>query len=164
MTLYEKWMKDAYTQDGRINEQIWQDYLPREQKIYETILSESISVIEGKLSELCQRFDMTPEYMVAFIDGINEVLPAPYNMEEITEDSDIKLVIDFATLYKKMVEYKAEHLYTLPQWDLIFDKERQKELYTEQKKSRTIVKGEKVGRNDPCPCGSGKKYKKCCGA
>ena len=75
MTLYEKWMKDAYTQDGRINEQIWQDYLPREQKIYETILSESISVIEGKLSELCQRFDMTPEYMVAFIDGINEVLP-----------------------------------------------------------------------------------------
>ncbi|HET8547583.1 MAG TPA: preprotein translocase subunit SecA, partial [Bryobacteraceae bacterium] len=28
----------------------------------------------------------------------------------------------------------------------------------------TVVKGEKVGRNDPCPCGSGKKYKKCCGA
>lgn len=26
-----------------------------------------------------------------------------------------------------------------------------------------IVKGEKIGRNDPCPCGSGKKYKKCCG-
>ncbi len=23
--------------------------------------------------------------------------------------------------------------------------------------------GEEVGRNDPCPCGSGKKYKKCCG-
>ncbi|MGH9545975.1 MAG: SEC-C metal-binding domain-containing protein [Terriglobales bacterium] len=22
----------------------------------------------------------------------------------------------------------------------------------------------KIGRNDPCPCGSGKKYKKCCGA
>ena len=27
-----------------------------------------------------------------------------------------------------------------------------------------IVKNGKVGRNDPCPCGSGKKYKKCCGA
>lgn len=28
----------------------------------------------------------------------------------------------------------------------------------------TVVRdGEKVGRNDPCPCGSGKKYKKCCG-
>ena len=27
----------------------------------------------------------------------------------------------------------------------------------------TIVNENKVGRNDPCPCGSGKKYKKCCG-
>jgi len=27
-----------------------------------------------------------------------------------------------------------------------------------------IITGDKVGRNDPCPCGSGKKYKKCCGA
>ena len=28
---------------------------------------------------------------------------------------------------------------------------------------KTVRKGQKVGRNDPCPCGSGKKYKKCCG-
>ena len=27
---------------------------------------------------------------------------------------------------------------------------------------RSVKKGPKVGRNDPCPCGSGKKYKKCC--
>ncbi len=32
-----------------------------------------------------------------------------------------------------------------------------------EKKSATVVKGKKVGRNDPCPCGSGKKYKNCCG-
>ena len=32
-------------------------------------------------------------------------------------------------------------------------------------KPQTVVRAEaKVGRNDPCPCGSGKKYKKCCGA
>ncbi|MFA6172037.1 MAG: SEC-C metal-binding domain-containing protein, partial [Patescibacteria group bacterium] len=29
-------------------------------------------------------------------------------------------------------------------------------------KPRT-AEGEKIGRNDPCPCGSGQKYKKCCG-
>jgi preprotein translocase subunit SecA len=29
---------------------------------------------------------------------------------------------------------------------------------------KTPVKSDKIGRNDPCPCGSGKKYKKCCGA
>jgi preprotein translocase subunit SecA len=26
-----------------------------------------------------------------------------------------------------------------------------------------LIRGPKIGRNDPCPCGSGKKYKKCCG-
>ncbi|MCK4260989.1 MAG: SEC-C domain-containing protein [Halanaerobiales bacterium] len=33
----------------------------------------------------------------------------------------------------------------------------------EEVKKEPIVKGEKIGRNEPCPCGSGKKYKKCCG-
>ena len=32
------------------------------------------------------------------------------------------------------------------------------------KKPTTVRAGAKVGRNDPCPCGSGKKYKKCCGS
>ena len=27
-----------------------------------------------------------------------------------------------------------------------------------------LIRSKKIGRNDPCPCGSGKKYKKCCGA
>ena len=31
-------------------------------------------------------------------------------------------------------------------------------------KATPVRKGKKVGPNDPCPCGSGKKYKKCCGA
>ena len=63
-----------------------------------------------------------------------------------------------------MVEYREEQLYTLKQWNNIFDETEQKILYTEQRNSRTVVKGKKVGRNDPCPCGSGKKYKKCGGA
>ena len=43
------------------------------------------------------------------------------------------------------------------------NEETRKELYKEQKRSGTIVKDEKVYPNDPCPCGSGKKYKQCCG-
>ena len=39
------------------------------------------------------------------------------------------------------------------------------EAYSDETKSKkTVVKKQKVGRNDPCPCGSGKKYKNCCGA
>ncbi|MBQ3223386.1 MAG: SEC-C domain-containing protein [Clostridia bacterium] len=33
----------------------------------------------------------------------------------------------------------------------------------EPEAKRPVRAGEKVGRNDPCPCGSGKKYKECCG-
>ena len=33
----------------------------------------------------------------------------------------------------------------------------------EELKRRPVKKSEKVGRNDPCPCGSGRKYKQCCG-
>ena len=62
-----------------------------------------------------------------------------------------------------MVGAKGAWLYTRPQWDALLTPERRKELYKEQKSSTTIVKDKKIGRNDPCPCGSGKKYKYCCG-
>ena len=42
---------------------------------------------------------------------------------------------------------------------------QQAQMAQEGEAVKTIVRaGPKVGRNDPCPCGSGKKYKKCCGA
>lgn len=40
---------------------------------------------------------------------------------------------------------------------------KRKEIRNDWRASKTIVREDKVGRNDPCPCGSGKKYKKCCG-
>ena len=68
-----------------------------------------------------------------------------------------------AVSYTHLVDAKADWLYELPQWEKIFDEETRKRLYREQKSSVTIRKPKKIGRNDPCPCGSGKKYKKCCG-
>ncbi|MFQ6114433.1 MAG: SEC-C metal-binding domain-containing protein, partial [bacterium] len=41
---------------------------------------------------------------------------------------------------------------------------RSDETTVRREKKQPVVVGEKIGRNDPCPCGSGKKYKKCCGA
>ena len=63
-----------------------------------------------------------------------------------------------------MVDAKATWLYSLPQWDGILTEEKRKELYHACKISGTVKReGRKVYPNDPCPCGSGKKYKKCCG-
>ena len=107
---------------------------------------------------------MELNYIVGFLDGINESLKEPNPIEDTTADTVVKLDIDLEKLYYNMVEAKAEWLYELPQWNTLLSVERRKELYREQKKSGTIVKNKKVGRNDPCPCGSGKKYKYCCGA
>jgi len=103
------------------------------------------------------------QIMVGFLDGINESLKEPNPIEEMDESTPVNLGFDKELLYKNMVDAKADWLYELPMWDNIFSEEQRKELYMEQKKSGTIVKGEKINRNDPCPCGSGKKYKKCCG-
>jgi preprotein translocase subunit SecA len=52
-----------------------------------------------------------------------------------------------------------------------FQRKKRKELEQarmagsgDRQQIQQVVRGEKIGRNDPCPCGSGKKYKKCCGA
>ena len=79
------------------------------------------------------------------------------------EDTEVSLAFDKELLYKNMVDAKADWLYELPQWDKIFTEEKKKVLYKEQKNARTIHVEKKVYPNDPCPCGSGKKYKKCCG-
>ena len=101
--------------------------------------------------------------MVGFLDGINESLKVENPIETMDEDTEVSLAFDKARLYKNMVAAKADWLYNLPQWKEIYTEEELKRLYKEQKESTTIRKEKKIGRNDPCPCGSGKKYKKCCG-
>ena len=109
--------------------------------------------------------ELWTETMTGFLDGINESLKGYENpIETMDEQTVVKIEIDPEKLYYNMVEAKAEWLYSLPEWDTILSEEKKKELYKKQKASGTIVKGAKVGRNDPCPCGSGKKYKKCCGS
>lgn len=164
MKLYEQWFRKAYTNEGQINAKLWDDFMPKEQKIYEYILNDKVQKIEGSIKELSEKFDMPVEYIVGFIDGLNDTQNPHIDVENLEETSNVCINIDFEVLYKKMVEYKADHLYNLPQWKSIFTEEQLKVLYRNQKNSRTIVKGEKVGRNEPCPCGSGKKYKHCCGA
>ena len=101
--------------------------------------------------------------MTGFLDGIDESLKTPNNIEEMTEDTEVSLDIDYEKLYMNMVGCNAEWLYTLEEWDNLLTPERRKELYKIEKTSRTVVKPPKVGRNDPCPCGSGRKFKQCCG-
>ena len=165
MALLQQWRDMAYDQqaDKAKLQQFWAIYFTKEKDIYAELLKNPDELVRGTVKELAEKFGVDIMTMTGFLDGINDSLKAPNPIEEMEEDTVVSLKFDKEKLYKNMVDAKADWLYELPQWKEIFSEEKLHELYLEQKKSNTIVKGPKIGRNDPCPCGSGKKYKKCCG-
>ena len=126
-------------------------------------LEADLEALKGTVKELADKYSVDIMTMTGFLDGINDSLVEANPIEEMEEDTPVSLKFDKALLYKNMVGAEADWLYGLPQWEKIFDEETRKALYKEQKSSTTIVKEQKIYPNDPCPCGSGKKYKKCCG-
>lgn len=165
MTLLETWRNTAYSQEltQKQSDDLWANYFVLEKGIYEKILSDPDTVVKGSVKELAQKYDVELLIMVGFLDGIDESLKEPNPIETMDENTIVNLGFDKEKLYYNMVAAKADWLYELPMWDELLTAERRKELYREQKASGTIRNEKKIGRNDPCPCGSGKKYKKCCG-
>ncbi|MGI6057546.1 MAG: SEC-C metal-binding domain-containing protein [Bilifractor sp.] len=165
MALLQDWQAIAYNKETNKNElqKFWQDYFLIEKGIYEKLLTNPNEVVKGTVKELADKYKIDVMTMTGFLDGINDSLKEPNPIETMTEDTEVNLGFDKEKLYKNMVDAKADWLYNLPEWDLIFSAEKKKALYLEQKKSGTIIKPKKIGRNDPCPCGSGKKYKYCHG-
>ena len=164
MGLLQEWREKAYSQttDKKILQKFWSEYFLIEKGVYEQLLTNPDEVVKGTVKELAEKYNLDLMIMVGFLDGIDDSLKVPNPIEELSEDTVVSLEFDKEKLYKNMVDAKADWLYELPMWDEIFDEEKKKALYKEAKKANTVVKGKKIGRNDPCPCGSGKKYKHCC--
>lgn len=84
-----------------------------------------------------------------FMEVVNELMETNYTFEE--------LVKNYKSDYLKNKIYSsATILFCSNAFSQIFD-------YISEPKQQAPVVTEKVGRNDPCPCGSGKKFKNCCG-
>ena len=84
-----------------------------------------------------------------FMETINEIMGTNYTFEE--------LIKHYKSEYLKNKIYSsATILFCSNAFSQIFD-------YISEPKAQAPATTEKVGRNDPCPCGSGKKYKNCCG-
>lgn len=74
------------------------------------------------------------------------------------KEDDEKGIVEFKAFYEENNEKRVHHEKSL------FVKNNGKWYYKKWLPIQgTIEKNEKIGRNDICPCGSGKKYKKCCG-
>ncbi|WP_139906084.1 SEC-C metal-binding domain-containing protein [Clostridium thermarum] len=163
MSLYKDWtdmVVDYVKQRGE--DAFWKEYGDMETRVYTEVLANHKEPLKGSIRQLAERFKTTPEFFMGFVDGINDSLVEGFDLENLDIDQELTFNIDFEKLYFNMLDAKADYLYTLPQWDGIFSPEKRKEIQRKWKDSKTVVKEVKIGRNDPCPCGSGKKYKKCC--
>ncbi len=95
--------------------------------------------------------EVYPEIKESFAEGlINEfIIDLDYVDETLSQDRQ-KVLTDLQNKRYMLIEDTIKEI----EWWSCF-----KPKPTEQ-----VVKKRKIGRNEPCPCGSGKKYKKCCGA
>jgi preprotein translocase subunit SecA len=164
MSLYKAWtdmVVDYVKHEGEAA--FWREYGSIEKRIYSNILASGNKTVKGTVAELAATYETTKEFFMGFVDGINDSLHTPYDLEALTETTEMEFKIDFEKLYFNMLDARADYLYNLPQWEGIFSVEKRKEIQKAWRASKVVINEAKVGRNDPCTCGSGKKYKKCCG-
>ena len=164
MSLYSDWKALIDNQTDDTFQTFWKEYSGAEKAIYAGLLSHVPVVMSGVVKDLAESYHARVPIFMGFLDGINTSLRTPLELESVTEDTDIYLDVDTELLYHNMLEAKADYLYGLPQWDAVLSEETRAEIEKKYKRSKTVVKEQLPGRNDPCPCGSGKKYKKCCGS
>lgn len=164
MSLYSEWQENTKIERAEGHDEYWPEYFDLEKEFYIKLLERYGEPYSGTFAELAETFEMDDVRFTGFLDGINTSLKAALNMEKLKEDTPVTLDYDAEKLYYNMHAAKASWLYHLPQWDGILTAEKRAEIAKAQRQSSVYVKETVPGRNDPCPCGSGKKYKKCCGA
>ncbi len=169
-TYYETWINKSETiTDQNAYSQYINFYYVLEKDAYDKILGSypnNSELLKGKASEIADRLGFSKDTMdvfVGFLDGIKESIKNEMDVTTVGDDTEIFLDIDYDKLFIKMREAKATRLFKLPSWKKVFDEDKLAELNREYRDAN-IAHAENIGRNDPCPCGSGKKYKKCCGA
>lgn len=164
MTLFEQWENLIDNQTDETFPDFWEKYSSTEKSIYVKILDNTSKKVSGTLKELVSEYQADPVIFMGFLDGINASLNNKQDFKSFDENSKIFLDIDYEKLYYNMLVADADYLFSMPQWEVILSDETREAIITSYKRSKTVVKEKAPGRNDPCPCGSGKKYKKCCGA
>jgi len=163
--LYQDWndLSESKQEQGGYDE-FWQAYFLKEKEAYEKILTEGRLSMTATVSDLAEELGFSNEEMAGFIDGINTSLKKPVGLDNLEPDSQVTLEIELDKLYYNMHKAEADWLYELEIWNELLSADTREAIRKDFNRSKTFQRdSKKVGRNDPCPCGSGKKYKKCCG-
>ncbi|MCQ2503620.1 MAG: SEC-C domain-containing protein [Saccharofermentans sp.] len=168
-TYYETWIDRSETVRDQTSYTYYiNSYYSMEKDAYDKILSaypDNKEFTSGKAADLAKKlgFDAdTMDIFVGFLDGIKTSLKNEIDVESVDDETEIDLDIDYEKLYYNMRDAKATWLFKLNSWKKVLPEDKAAAIAREYREAN-IAHSDKVGRNDPCPCGSGKKYKKCCG-
>lgn len=163
MSLFQDWKDLMENQTEDTFEDFWKEYSETETKIYTHILENHTDPLAGTVGELVAKFQCNMIIFVGFLDGINSSLKTKIDLDAVTEETTVDLQVDFEKLFFNMLKAEADYLFSIPAWDDVLSNDKRMEIVKEFKRTKTVHAEKKPGRNDPCLCGSGKKYKKCCG-
>ena len=89
MSLLEDWRKKAYNTNTTKEalEAMWNVYFGVEKNIYEQLLTHPDEVVKGTVKELAEKYNISLEHMVGFLDGINDSLKTPNPIETMDENT-----------------------------------------------------------------------------
>lgn len=152
------------SKDGLVSREEFIEYLRKLLKHQKNgTESDLASIIQGVIIDN-KLFEMMDDVQMLYDNGrIDESIVGKY-------DSFVDFMYDYSYIRDSVsyIDDAIEELYRWPMFektkeDKLEEEKRLKELEAEFNKiTQNDRTDEKIGRNDPCPCGSGKKYKKCC--
>lgn len=108
--------------------------LYRRKGVYEKFLAEPNKQRKMTLKEFSESYGLDILYSTGFVDGINDSLQNPIEVEKLEENTEIDFALNLELLYKNMVEAKADWLYELPQWGKYFFYRKKKKFVFRTKK------------------------------
>ena len=164
MSYYKTWMDKS---EDASNRQEYMEYINRyyalEKVAYEKILGaypDNAEFLNGTAAELAKKLEFPKDAMDVFVGFVKN--GDDLDLEAIDDNYELKLDIDYEKLYYNMRDAKADWLFNIKAWKDILSEDKRNEITKEYRESN-MAHSDHIGRNDPCPCGSGKKYKNCCG-
>lgn len=121
MSLLEEWRSIAYdyTKSKEEVDTFWKDYFNKEEQFYNKLLNISEHPILDTVENFACKFNVDIITMTGFLDGINDSLKAPNNIENMTEKTIITLDYNAEVLYENAIKSNAKHIYNLSIWDKI---------------------------------------------
>lgn len=169
MSYFEEWNLNIEKpgENGKLSNYA-ETYYTLEKEAYRRILAAfpEKKIWEGKASDIAEKLGFSAasqmDIFTGFLDGINDCIKESMDLQNLDDETQVRIEPDFEKLYFKMHDVSAKWLYELEEWNKVYSEEEQLKMTKDYRRAHIAVSN-KIGRNDPCPCGSGKKYKNCHG-